>query len=61
MLIARQRLAKHIFAEANARNNRASVARARLGIYASSTTEAMFAVWSVPRGCKRTQSEDATE
>jgi hypothetical protein len=61
ILIARQRLAKQIPAEANARNNRTSTARQRRGKHASSTKEAVFPVGSVPRGYKRTQSEDATE
>jgi hypothetical protein len=61
ILIARQRLAKHIPAEANARNNRTSIARHGRGKQASSTTQAVSSLWSVPTGYKGTQSEDATK
>jgi hypothetical protein len=54
--IARQRLGKHIPAEANARNNRTSIARHRISKHASLTIEAMFSVWSVQIGCKEALS-----
>jgi hypothetical protein len=60
ILIARQRLAKHIPAETNARNTR-FIARQRRGIQAASTIEAAFSVWSVPKGYRRAVSEDATK
>jgi hypothetical protein len=59
--IARQQLGKHIPAGTNARDSRTSIARQRRSKHASSTIEAMFSVWSVPRGYKRTQSEDTTK
>jgi hypothetical protein len=43
-----QRLGKHIPAEANARDNRTSIARQRTSKHASFTTKAVFSVWSVP-------------
>jgi hypothetical protein len=42
MPIARQRVAKHIPAEANARNNTRSIARQRHGKQALSTIQAVF-------------------
>jgi hypothetical protein len=59
ILFARQRLAKHIPAEVNARNNRTSVARQRRDKHASSTIHAVFPLEPVPMGYKWTQSEDA--
>jgi hypothetical protein len=58
---AGQRFAKRIPAEANARNNRTSIATQRRGKHASPTIEAVFSVWYVPKGYKRTQPEDATK
>jgi hypothetical protein len=40
--IARQRLGKHIPAEANVRNNRTSSARKRISKHAYLTTESVF-------------------
>jgi hypothetical protein len=59
--IARQRLGKHIPAGANAPNNRTPIARQRTSKHASLTKEVVFSVWSVPKGYKRTQSEDASK
>jgi hypothetical protein len=42
--IARQRLAEHIPAEANARNNTTSIARQRRGNHALSKVQAVFCV-----------------
>jgi hypothetical protein len=50
--IARQRLGKHIPAEANARNNKTSIAGQRISKRASLTIEAVFSVWSVQSGYK---------
>jgi hypothetical protein len=50
--IDRQRLGQHIPAQANARDNRTSIARQRRGKHASSTVWVMFPVGSVPRGYK---------
>jgi hypothetical protein len=61
ILIDRQQLAKHLLAEANAQNNRTSVARQGHGKHTLSTIEAVFSVWSVPRVYKRTQSVDRLE
>jgi hypothetical protein len=47
MLIARQRLGKHISPEANAHNNKTSIARQRICKHASLTTEAVFSAWSL--------------
>jgi histone acetyltransferase (RNA polymerase elongator complex component) len=44
---ARQRLGKHIPAEANAHNNRTSTARQRMSKHASLTIETMSSAWSV--------------
>jgi hypothetical protein len=49
---ARQRLGKHIPAEANARNNKTSIAGQRLSKHASLTIEAVFSVWSLEIGYK---------
>jgi hypothetical protein len=59
--IARPRLGKHIPTRANARDSRTYIARQQRGKHASSIIQAGFSVWSVPRGYKRTQSEDATD
>jgi hypothetical protein len=59
--IARQRLGKHILAGANAPENSASAARQRTSKHASLRIEAVLSLWSMPRGYKRTQSEDATK
>jgi hypothetical protein len=48
--IARQRIDKHIPTEANARNNRPSIARQRRSKHAR-----LFSVLCVPRGYRRTQ------
>jgi hypothetical protein len=45
--IARQQLGKHIPVEANARNNRTSIAKQRISKHASLTIEAVFSAWSV--------------
>jgi hypothetical protein len=45
--IAWQRLGKHILAEANARNNRTSIARQRISKHGSLTIEAVFSAWSL--------------
>jgi hypothetical protein len=55
MPIARQRVAKQIPAEANARNNRTSVARKRRGRQALSTIQAVFSVGSVQSSYKRVE------
>jgi hypothetical protein len=47
MSIARQRVAKHIPAGANARNNLRSIVRQRHGKEALSTIQAVFSVGSV--------------
>jgi flagellar biosynthesis/type III secretory pathway chaperone len=50
LLIARQRVGKHIPAEANARNNRTSNARQRISKHASLTIEAVFSAWCLQSG-----------
>jgi hypothetical protein len=50
--IARQRLGKHIPAQANARKNGTFIARQRISKHASLTPEAVFSVGSVQRGYK---------
>jgi hypothetical protein len=50
--IARQRLGKHIPAEAIERNNRTSIAKQRISKHASLTIEAAFSSWSVQSGYK---------
>jgi hypothetical protein len=50
--IARQRLDKHILAEANACNNKTSFARHWISKHASLTTEAIFSAWSLQSGYK---------
>jgi hypothetical protein len=52
MSIARQRVAKHIPAEADARNNR-SIARQRRGKQALSTIHAVFSLGFVQSGYKK--------
>jgi hypothetical protein len=52
MPIARQRLGKHIFAEANARNNRAFITRKRISKHPSLTIEEVFSVECVQSGYK---------
>jgi hypothetical protein len=47
--IAKQRLGKHIPAEANARNNRTSIARQRISKHYSLSIEIVFSAWSVQR------------
>jgi hypothetical protein len=56
-LIARQRIGKHIPAEAYARNNRTSIARQRIGkqVFVNNI-EAVFSPWPVPRGYKGTKN-----
>jgi hypothetical protein len=44
MLFARQRVAKHIPAESNPRNNRTSIARQRCGKHAFATIEEAFSM-----------------
>jgi hypothetical protein len=53
-LIGRQRLDKHIPAEANTRNNTTSIARQQISKQAS-TIESLFSAWSVPRCYKGTK------
>jgi hypothetical protein len=55
MPIDRQRVAKHIPSEANARNNRTSIVRQRGGKQALSTIQAVFSVGSVQNGYKRVE------
>jgi hypothetical protein len=55
MPIARQRVAKHIPAEAKARNNRASIARQRRCKQALLKIQAMFSVGSVQSCYKRVE------
>jgi hypothetical protein len=55
MPIARQRVAKHIPAEANARNSRRSIARQRRGKQVLSTIQAVLSVESVQNGYKRVE------
>jgi hypothetical protein len=52
IFIARQRFGKHIPAKANARNNRASIARQRNTKHASLTIEAVFSAWFMQNGYK---------
>jgi hypothetical protein len=52
ILIARQRLAKHIPAEANERNNMTSTVRQRCRKHASSTIGAVFSVRPVQNSYK---------
>jgi hypothetical protein len=55
MPIVWQRIAKHIPAEANARNNRITIARQRRGKQALSTIRAVFSVGFVQSGYKRVE------
>jgi hypothetical protein len=50
--IARQRLGKHISAQANSRNDRMSVTRQRMSKHTSLTMEAVFSEWSTQSGYK---------
>jgi hypothetical protein len=50
--IARQRLGKHIPAEAYARNNKTSIIRQRISKHASSTIEVVSSACSVQSGYK---------
>jgi hypothetical protein len=50
--IARQRLGKHIPAQAYARNNRTSIAKQRTSQHASLTTEAVFSASFLQNGYK---------
>jgi hypothetical protein len=50
---AKQRLGKHIPAEANASNNRTSTARQRISKYASLTIESVFSAWYVQMVIKK--------
>jgi hypothetical protein len=50
--IARQRLGKHILAQAYARSNRTFTARQRTSQHASLTIQAVFSAWSVQSGYK---------
>jgi hypothetical protein len=52
ILIARQRLAKHILAEAE---NIKSIAMQRHSKHASLTIQVMFSLWSVPKIYKKAQ------
>jgi hypothetical protein len=61
VLIARQRLSKHIPVEANARNNKTSIAVHRISKHASLATEAVFSAWSVQSGCKEVLSMSSRE
>jgi hypothetical protein len=51
ILIARQRLGKHIPAQVNSRNNRTSIARQWISKH-TSTIEVVFSAWSVQSGYK---------
>jgi hypothetical protein len=55
MPIARQRVAKHISAEANAPKNWKSIAKQRRRKQALSTIQTVFSVWSVQSGYKRVE------
>jgi hypothetical protein len=59
MPIARQRVAKHIPSEANARSNRISIARQQRGKQAFSTIEDVFSVGSVQMAIRESISEVA--
>jgi hypothetical protein len=50
MPIVRRRLDKHLPAQANAGNNRASIARQRTSQHASLTEQALFSAWSIQSG-----------
>jgi hypothetical protein len=50
--IARQRLGKHIPAEANASNNSTSIARQRISKHTSLTVEAVISAWSMQSAYK---------
>jgi hypothetical protein len=52
MLIARQRLGKHIPAGANACSNMIFIARQRINKCPSLTIEAVFSAWSMQSGYK---------
>jgi hypothetical protein len=52
-LIARQRLGKHIHAQAYANNNMASIARQRVIKQAFSTIYVVFSAWFVQNGYKK--------
>jgi hypothetical protein len=56
--IARQWLNKYIHTQANVHDNRMSVVRQQRGTHALSTVQAVFSVWPVQRGYKRTHSEE---
>jgi hypothetical protein len=53
MPIARQRLSKHITAQANASKNRTSIARQQISKHSSLTRDAVFSVGFVQNGYKR--------
>jgi hypothetical protein len=55
--IAKQRLGKHIPAEANARNSRTSISRQRISKHVSLTTETVFCAWCVQSGYKKVSVE----
>jgi hypothetical protein len=50
--IARQRLGKHIPAQAYVRNSRTSIARQMTNRHSSLTVEVVFSAWSVQSGYK---------
>jgi hypothetical protein len=52
ILIARQRLGKHIPTGTNESKNRTSIARQRITKHASLTIESVFSAWSVRSGYK---------
>jgi hypothetical protein len=49
--IARQRLGKHIPVQANACNNRTSLARQWISKHTSLAIKAVFSAWSMQSGC----------
>jgi hypothetical protein len=53
MPITRQRLGKHIHAQAYESNNRTRIARQRTSQHASLTIEAVFSAWSVQIGYEK--------
>jgi hypothetical protein len=58
MLSARQRFSEQIPKETNAQNNRMFIARQRRGKHTSSTIQAVFPTWSVPRGLKGLEAKN---
>jgi hypothetical protein len=54
--IVKQRLDKHIRAQAYARKNSTSITRQRINKQAFSTVDRLFSAFSVPRGYKGTKN-----